>query len=83
MIQELYQTFDDSEILSKLNSTLTPKLLTYSRKQRENEIQWYVLQVMDGVGVLPSDSPRGIPRRVVMSRDSPRSERDGARDTRI
>ena len=35
------------------------------------------------VGVLPSDSPRGIPRRVVMSRDSPRSERDGARNTRI
>ena len=36
-----------------------------------------------GVGVLPSGSPRGIPRRVVMSRDSPRSEHDGARNTRI
>ena len=35
------------------------------------------------VGVLPSGSPRGIPRNVVMSRDSPRSERDGARNTRI
>ena len=35
------------------------------------------------VSVLPSGSPRGIPRRVVMSRDSPRSERDSARNTRI
>ena len=34
-------------------------------------------------GVLPSGSPRGIPRRVVMSRDSPGSECDGARNTRI
>ena len=39
---------------------------------------------VDGiVGVLPSGSLRGIPRRVVMSRDSPRSERDGVRNTRI
>ena len=38
---------------------------------------------LDIVGVLPSGSPRGIPRRVVMSRDSPRSERDGARHTKI
>ena len=36
-----------------------------------------------GVGVLLSGSPRGIPWRVVMSRDSPRSERDGARNTKI
>jgi len=36
-----------------------------------------------GVGVLPSGSSRGIPRRVVMIRDSLRSERDGARNTRI
>ena len=36
-----------------------------------------------GVGVLPSGSPRGIPRRVVMSTDSPTSERDGAWNTRI
>ena len=35
------------------------------------------------VGVLPSGSPRGIPRRMVMSRDSPWLERDGARNTRI
>ena len=35
------------------------------------------------VGVLPSGSPRGIPRRVVMSWDSSKSERDGARNTRI
>ena len=35
------------------------------------------------IGVLLSGSPRGIPRRVVMSRDSTRSERDGARNTRI
>ena len=35
------------------------------------------------VGVLPSGSLRGILRRVVMSRDSPRPERDGARNTRI
>ena len=35
------------------------------------------------VGVLPSGSPRGILRRVVMSRDSPRSECNGARNTRI
>ena len=47
-IQELYQTSDDSEIPSKLDLTLTPKLLTYSRKQREIELQWIVLQVMDG-----------------------------------
>ena len=32
------------------------------------------------VGVLPSGSPRGIPRRVVMSRDSPGSECDGAKE---
>ena len=32
---------------------------------------------------LPSDSSRGIPRRVVVSRDSLRSECDGARNTRI
>ena len=36
-----------------------------------------------GVGVLLSGSPRGILRRVLMSRDSPRSERDGIRNTRI
>ena len=35
------------------------------------------------VGVLLSGSLRGIPRRVVMSRDSPESERDGAKNTRI
>ena len=36
------------------------------------------------VSVLPSGSLRGIPRRVVVSRDSPRSKRDGgARNTRI
>ena len=39
--------------------------------------------VLSFVGVLASGSPRGILRRVVMSRDSPRSERDGARNTRI
>ena len=33
-IQELYQTSEDSEIPSKLDSTLTPKLLTYSRKYK-------------------------------------------------
>ena len=38
---------------------------------------------LDIVGVLPSGSPRGILRRVVMNRDSPRSERDGARNIRI
>ena len=31
-IQELYQTFDNSGVPSKLDSTLTPKILTYSRK---------------------------------------------------
>ena len=35
------------------------------------------------VGVLPSSSPRGIPRTVVMSSDSPRSERDDVRNTSI
>ena len=35
------------------------------------------------VSVLPSGSSRGIPRRVVMSRDSLGSELDGARNTRI
>ena len=35
------------------------------------------------VGVLPSGSPRGIPRRVIVSRDLLRSEHDGARNTRI
>ena len=39
--------------------------------------------IKTSIGVLPSGSPRGIMRRVVMSRDSPRSERDGARNTRI
>jgi len=39
--------------------------------------------IKTSIGVLPSGSPRGILRRVVMSRDSPRSERDGARNTRI
>ena len=33
-IQELYQTSDDSGIPTKLDSTLTPKLLTYSRKYK-------------------------------------------------
>ena len=33
-IQELYQTSDDSGVPSKLDSTLTPKLLTYSRKYK-------------------------------------------------
>ena len=48
-----------------------------ARYQRNLDIQ------VAGVGVLPSGSLRGIPRRVVMSRDSPRLERDGARNTRI
>ena len=43
----------------------------------------YYIVIGHSVGVLLSGSPRGIPRRVVMSRDSPRSERDGARNTRI
>jgi len=42
-----------------------------------------VLQASSVVGVLLSGSPRGIPIRVVMRRDSPRSECDGARNTRI
>ena len=46
-------------------------------------VQVHLLYYVVGVGVLPSDSPRGIPRRVVMSRNSLRSERDGARNTRI
>ena len=33
-IQELYQTSDDSGVPSKLDSTLTPNLLTYSRKYK-------------------------------------------------
>ena len=33
-IQELYKTSDDSGIPSKLDSILTPKLLTYSRKYK-------------------------------------------------
>ena len=33
-IQELYQTSDNSGIPSKLDLTLTPKLLTYSRKYK-------------------------------------------------
>ena len=41
-IQEVYQTSDASGISRKLNSTLTAKLLTYSRKQREIELQWCV-----------------------------------------
>ena len=35
------------------------------------------------VDVLPSGSPMDIPRKVVMSRDSLGSERDGAKNTRI
>ena len=30
------------ESRGKLDSNLTPKLLTYSRKQRENKLQWCV-----------------------------------------
>ena len=33
-IHELYQTSDDSGIPSKLDSTLTPELLDYSRKYK-------------------------------------------------
>ena len=43
----------------------------------------YYIVIGHSVGVLPSGSPRGIPRRVVVGRDSPGSERDGARNTRI
>jgi hypothetical protein len=44
--------------------------------------QWVTLEEV-AVGVLLSDSPRGIPRRVVVGRDSPGSECDGARNTKI
>ena len=43
----------------------------------------FIYFIVVGVGVLPSGSPRVIPRRVVMSRNSLRSERDGARNTKI
>ena len=47
-------------------------------------ISQYVAQFGEAsVGVLLSGSPRGIPRRVVVSRDLPRSKRDGARNTKI
>ena len=36
-----------------------------------------------GVGVLPASSPRYTPRRLIVGRDSPRSELDGARNTKI
>ena len=42
-----------------------------------------IASLMHHVGVLPSGSPRGIPRKVVVGRDSPRLERDGARNTKI
>ena len=53
------------------------------RKKLQEQCQMLEKMQAPPVGVLPSGSPRGIPRRVVTSRDSPRSERDGARNTRI
>ena len=55
------------------------------KKKNPNPLTSIIFQMGQAprVGVLPSGSPRGIPRRVVMSRNSPRSERDGARNTRI
>ena len=49
-----------------------------------------LLSLVDGriwhlrtVSVLPAGSPWYTPRRVVVGKDSPRSERDGARNTKI
>ena len=48
-IQELYQTSDDSGIPSKLDSTLTPKLLTYSKKYNwKRRAPMVCVEVMDG-----------------------------------
>ena len=47
-IQELYQTSDDSGVLSKLDSTLTPKLLTYSRKYKWKRRTPIVCVLSDG-----------------------------------
>ena len=47
-IQELYQTSDDSGIPSKLDSTLTPKLLTYSRKYKWKRRALVVCVLSDG-----------------------------------
>ena len=55
----------------------------FGKGKKESLLLSIVIDAVDIVGVLPSGSTRGIPRRVVMSRDSPRSERNGARNTRI
>ena len=51
-IQELYQTSDDSGVPSKLDSTLTPKLLTYSRKYKwKRRAPMVCVEVMDGASI--------------------------------
>ena len=47
-IQELYQTSDNSGVPSKLDSTLTPKLLTYSRKYKWKRRAPMVCVLSDG-----------------------------------
>ena len=79
--------------ITQYNSTHAHSpLKTHMRKfyiyEHLRRLSWRTLEIDEVttagvVGVLPSGSPRGIPRRVDMSRDSPRSERDGARNTKI
>ena len=47
-IQELYQTSNNSGIPSKLDLTLTPKLLTYSRKYKWKRRAPMVCVLSDG-----------------------------------
>ena len=51
-IQELYQTSNNSGIPSKLDLTLTPKLLTYSRKYKwKRRAPMVCVEVMDGASI--------------------------------
>ena len=47
-MHELYQTSDDSGVPSKLDLTLTPKLLTYSRKYKWKRRAPMVCVLSDG-----------------------------------
>ena len=62
---------------AKTFGTLASLLVSPKYRGRED------LRYTPDVRVLPLGSPEGIPRRVVMSRDSPISECDGARNTSI
>ena len=78
---------DDFDLVPYPASQHVPEFINFSGD--DNRMTWEhisqnVAQFGEAsVGVLLSGSPRGIPRRVVVSRDLPRSKRDGARNTKI